>query len=63
MPKPVARSAILFGLVFLTQIAVAQLVTPPPESAENPVTEQKRVRFERDIGHDNGGPCRRSANE
>ena len=43
MPKPVARSAILFGLVFLTQIAVAQLVTPPPESAENPVTEQKRV--------------------
>lgn len=31
------------GLVCLTQIATAQLITAPPEPSENPVTEQKRV--------------------
>ena len=31
------------GLVCLTQIATAQLITPPPQSPQNPVTESKRV--------------------
>ncbi len=43
MPKCAHRVAVGIGLVCLTQIAFVQLVTPPPESPENPVTEQKRV--------------------
>ena len=31
------------GLICLTQIAFSQLITPPPESNENPVTEEKRI--------------------
>ncbi len=38
-----SQTAVGLGLVCLTQIATAQLITPPPESFENPVTEQKRV--------------------
>ena len=43
MLKRVSQAAVGIGLVCLTQIAFAQLVAPPPESAENPVTEEKRI--------------------
>ncbi len=38
-----SQTAFGLGLVCLAQIATAQLITPPPESPENPITEQKRV--------------------
>ena len=43
MLKKRSQSAVGLGLVCLAQLATAQLITPPPESSENPVTEQKRV--------------------
>ena len=43
MAKWIIRAGIAIGLICLTQIALAQLVTPPPVSPENPVTEEKRV--------------------
>ena len=43
MLNRLSQTAVGLGLVCLTQIAAAQLITPPPESSENPVTEQKRV--------------------
>lgn len=41
--KRVSQAAVGIGLVCLTQIAFSQLVAPPPESAENPITEEKRI--------------------
>jgi len=38
-----SQTVVGLGLVCLLQIATAQLITLPPESFENPVTEQKRV--------------------
>ena len=43
MLKQCSQAAVGLGLVCLAQIATAQLITPPPESPENPVTEQKRI--------------------
>jgi len=43
VPGLVSRALIGVGFVCLTQIALAQLLAPPPLSSENPPTEQKRV--------------------
>ena len=43
MLKQHSQAAVGLGLVCLAHIATAQLITPPPESSANPVTEQKRV--------------------
>ncbi len=43
MLKCCSPAAVGLGLICLMQIATAQLVTPPPESPENPITEQKSV--------------------
>ena len=43
MPNHTSHTVIGIGLVCLTGLAFAQLVTPPPVSPENPLTEEKRV--------------------
>jgi hypothetical protein len=43
MLKQFRQAALWVCIICLPQIAAAQLVMPPPESAENPVTEPKRV--------------------
>ncbi len=43
MLKRTGPTIIGIGLICLSQIALAQLVTAPPTSPENPVTEEKRV--------------------
>ncbi len=43
MSNRLSQTAVGLGLVCIMQIATAQLVAPPPESSENPVTEPKRV--------------------
>ena len=43
MLERVTQAAIGIGCICLTPFALAQLVTPPPVSPENPVTEEKRV--------------------
>ncbi len=43
MLNRIGPTLIGIGLVCLTQIAPAQLITAPPMSPENPVTEEKRV--------------------
>ena len=43
MSNRLCQIVVGLGLVCFIQIATAQLVAPPPESSENPVTEPKRV--------------------
>ena len=41
--KRTHQAVIAIGLIFLAPTVFSQLVTPPPISIENPVTEQKRI--------------------
>ena len=44
MLKQHSQAAVGLGLVCLAQLATAQLITPPPKSSENPVTEHSAER-------------------
>ena len=43
MSNRLSQTVVGLGFVCFMQIATAQLLAPPPESSENPVTEPKRV--------------------